>query len=222
MHRRDLISIWREFMDSILPAQPETYLQLVRRSLRLYRLSFKKVILFSALLAIIAFIPRFIMDFTGQPIFFSLSFFSPKHLWVMGINIIGLIFFIAIIWDMHCVIINEHEPFIQDVQIALKKFILVFLASILQTIILVGIAAMIYGVQQLVLMAGEWLHNSPLLIMFFSAIFIAEFFLVLYTITLFIFVLPLIAIENKSIIGSIERSIFLVWNHWLRTFLFQM
>ena len=209
-------------MELILPKQPETYLQLLRRSIVLYRLSFRKIVPFAFLLSLTVFIPRLIAYTTGQDIFLTMTFFSPHHLWLMAINLTGLFLFIAIIWHMHCVIVNQHEPMIQDIQIALKKIFYVFIASILQALILVAVIAIAYGMQLLVPFIYASIGKSMFGLLTLICIFFAESFIILYAATLFIFIVPLIAIENKGIISALERSILLVWNHWLRTIVMQM
>ena len=143
-------------MNSILPTQPETYSQLLRRSITLYRLSFKKVILFAFLVSITVFIPRLLSDFIGQNIFMNLEPLSPHQLWLMAINFVGLIFFIAIVWHTHCVIIGEHEPMLQDMQIALKKIISVVVAGFIQMLVLIGAASIAFGFQILAAHINLW------------------------------------------------------------------
>src|SRR5262249_19366569 len=46
--------------------------------------------------------------------------------------------------------------------------------------------------------------------------------IILYFSTLFLFMVPLIAIENKNILISLEKSMLLVWNHWWRVFSLQL
>lgn len=209
-------------MDAILPSQPETYRQLIRRSILLYRLSFKKVFLFALLLSLTVFIPRLVSNAVGHPIFNDLTAFNPKNLWIMAINLVGLIFFIAIIWHMHCVIVGQHEPMVQDVEMGLKKIFYVFVAGIIQSLILFGVILVAYGFQWLIPTIHPYLGQDIFSVLFLTLIFFSQLFLILYVAVLFIFVVPIIAIENKGIISALERSVLLGWNHSLRIFLLQM
>jgi hypothetical protein len=209
-------------MDSILPSKPETYRKLLKRSIVLYRLSFKKIALFAFLLSLCVFIPRLISDTVGQDIFAGLTPLSPQQIWLFAINFAGLLFFIAIIWHMHCVIIDKHEPLSEDFRVALNKVINALLASIIQSAIIFAVAALVYGVQLLLLQYHHWLASSSLGMVIITLALLGNFFLLLYVSTLFIFLVPLIAIENKGIIASLERTVFLVWNHWFRAFSLQV
>jgi hypothetical protein len=209
-------------MDSILPSQPETYSQLLKRSFLLYRLSFRKIIVFAFLLSLVVFIPRFISDAVGEDIFANLSPFSLNQLWVFVINLAGLLFFIAIVWHMHCVIINKHEPLSEDIRLAMRKVLYTFIASLIEGAILFCVAALVFGVQLLLWEFHHWLYASSFGVFIIGLVLLGNSFLLLYVSTLFVFFVPIIAIENKSLIASLERTVYLVWNHWFRAFSFQI
>jgi membrane-anchored glycerophosphoryl diester phosphodiesterase (GDPDase) len=57
---------------------------------------------------------------------------------------------------------------------------------------------------------------------FTIALLIGMLVLLFYISTLFIFSMPLIAIENKGIFKSLQQSAALTWNHWWRTFSLQV
>lgn len=209
-------------MESILPSEPKPYKDIIWRSLVLYRVSFTKIFLFSLLLAIIVFIPRIMSDIIGQDIFTSLNPLNPYRLWLIVVNLVSLIFFIAILWHMHCVVRNKHEPFIEDFAIGAKKSLYVFIAGIIQSAIIFAFGVIIYGFLFL-------LHHFQLLfihtllgVILTTLIFFGQFILLMYVATLFIFLIPLIAIENKGIINALEKSVSLVWNHWWRVFSTQL
>lgn len=204
-------------MDTLLPTQPETYWQLLRRSIRLYRVSFKKVALLAVLLAITAFVPRLLSYAIGQDVLHNLTLFSLNQLWLTMLNLVAFIFFIAIIWHMHCEIIHKHESLREDFSIGFKKVITVFIASTLQSVLVIAIIAIIIASQMLIHYYLPFLFESGLGIWIVSLIFLFELTLLAYIATLFIFIVPLVAIENKGILSSIQRSITLVWNHWWRT-----
>src|SRR5205823_1955905 len=53
-------------------------------------------------------------------------------------------------------------------------------------------------------------------------LFALQLFVILYTISLFVFLMPLIAIENRNVFAAIRKSILLAWNHWWRLFTVQL
>ncbi len=203
-------------MENVLPTTTGSYLEIIKRSLRLYRLSFSKIIIPAILLSAVAFIPRFISDFIGQDLFQNVPPFSLYRLWFIPVQITALIFMIAILWHMRCVIKNIHEPLIEDFNIAVKKVIYVFAAALIQGAIIFAFSATIIATQiwlgAIQTPIGTTGSFIPLII------FMIQFFLLMYVSLLFLFFIPLIAIENKGIIAALERSVLLVWNHWLRVF----
>ena len=209
-------------MDTILPSQPLSYGEIIKRSLRLYYLSFFKVFLLALILSIIIFIPRLIADMTGHDLFSNLPPFSLHRLWLILINLTGLAFFVAIIWHIYCVARQVHEPFIEDIVVGIKKCIYILIAAIIQNAIIFAVIAVIFGLQ-ILLYQYHWLFSSSILsVIFTSLVFIGEFILLLYMTILFLFFTPLIAIENKGIFIAIEKSVLLAWNHWWRVFSLQV
>lgn len=208
-------------MDSFQPYQPESYRQLVRRSLALYRICLLKTIKFALCFAFIIFIPRFIDALSGQESIIPGHLFNTYHLLLILIDFIALPFFIAIIWHMHCESKRLHETAREDMQVGLKKVGQVFLAMIIQTLFILCFILAFLGFQHLVinyyLLFTQNLFTTSLL----SAFFIIQFFAVLYLQTLFVFLLPLIVIEKNDIITAIKNNIVLVWNHWWRVFSLQ-
>ena len=208
-------------MDKILPSHPESYKNLLKHSIRLYYVSFTKVILLAFFLSIIVFIPRFLSDIVEQDLFLHLSPFHLYRFYLVLIDLAGLIFFIAIIWRMNCIIRDIHEPLIQDFSVGIRKVFYVFVATVLQSAIIFAVAMIILGL--LLLYHAHFLfarHIAGSIIT--TCIFIGQLILILYVGTLFYFFIPLIALENKGILTSLERSVSLVWNHWWRVFSLQL
>lgn len=209
-------------MDTLLPSKPSTYSQLIKNSLKLYQYSFIKIIGFSLVIAVIAFVPRLLADLTGQDIFVNNNTFNPHHLWFIFLEILGFIFFIGILWHMYCVLRNKHEPFIEDIYVGLKKVFYVVLAALIQGAIIFAITLSIYGVswwlKQHYLLSPLNPHPNTYDILFITLLFTLPLALIIYIYTLFIFLIPLIAIENKGVWSALTRSAYLVWNHWWRVF----
>jgi hypothetical protein len=126
------------------------------------------------------------------------------------------------LWRIHCITRDRDEPLAEDFFQGFKKMLYVLGATIIQGVIFFFVTVLIYLVQMV-------LHHYHLL---FSAhlmgsiltflIFFAQGILIFYVVTLFLFMVPLIAIENKGILSAIRRSFYLVWNHWWRVFSFQL
>lgn len=209
-------------MKGILPSHPENYRQLIRRSLKLYNASFNHVFFLALFLGICIFIPRLISDIVGKDIFIDLPLFSPFKLFLFLIGLLSLIFFIAIVWRMHCVNRGYHEPLAEDFTVGLKKVLYVFVASLLQCLILVAVSIGILAFEAMLQQYHLLFPQNLLGFILIFGIFFGQFFLILYISTLFVFLIPLIAIENQSILASLERSIYLVWDHWWRVFSVQM
>ncbi len=210
-------------MELLLPKQPQPNYQLLKRSLRLYRASFSKIILWSFLLALVFFAPRILLELTGKNLFFDLPPLHPQRLlWLELFNVINLMFFIAIIWGMYCTVKHKHEPLLDDIKISAKKILSVFCAAILQNlfILIVFFVVTIFNmwlIQHQLSLTGNWLSA-----LFLGLLIIGECFLFFYVSMLFLFFLPLIVIENKGMIGALRGSGKLVWNHWWRTFSLQV
>lgn len=205
-------------MDSLLATQPESYKQIIYRSLRLYCASFFKVILLSLLLSCVVFIPRILSYATEQDILTNTSLFHINRLWLLLVDLAALTIFIGMLWRIHCVIIARHERFVEDFLMGLKKVIYAALAAFIQNILILAVGFIIIAIQVL-------LHHYHLLFidtlfgtLFTVLVFFLQVAFLLYFATLFIFFLPLIAIENKGIFSAIKRSTSLVWNHWWRVF----
>ena len=209
-------------MDTILPSEPSNYSQIMSRSFVLYRKSFSKIILLSVLVSVTAFFPRIMYIILGQNMFSNFAPFSPYRLFMLLINLIALLFFIGIIWHMHCVIRKVREPFIEDVSVGIKKMIYALIATIIQNLLVVTSAMMLFGFQVLLHQNHLLFANTFLGIVLTGIVFIGQACIVIYIATLFIFLIPLIAVENKGIIGSLQRSALLVWNHWWRVFSVQI
>lgn len=209
-------------MESFLPSTTQSNRQLLWQSLVLYRVAFLKVIIFSALLSIVTFIPRLIADAIGQDIFVNLAPLSYHRLWFLVIDLTSFIFFIAILWHMFCTMRGKHEPFIEDFSVGLKELAYVFIAALLQSALVFAFGLIVYGLLILLHHLQLLFINSLLGIILTTAIFLGQFILLLYVSTLFIFLIPIIAIEKKDILIALEKSITLVWNHWWRVFSVQI
>lgn len=209
-------------MDTISPQQALTYKEIIANSFKLYKETFTKVIILSFIVAVITFIPRFMILFWGKDIFRTAPLFSFTKLFIVVIDLIGLMFFIGILWRMHSASRGDHETLKDDLKMGVKRLFSVFVAGILLTIVIFSIFVMVYFMQVL-LYKYEFLEiNSPINIVIITLVFFAEFILIVYSATLFLFTLPIIAVENQGVIKALERSVQLVWDHWWKVFSVQM
>ena len=207
-------------MDAILPAKPSSYKKLMKYSFRLYKASLPMVLLPAYFLALIAYIPLFLSSIAGQSIYLGMDVFNPYRLWSLLINIISLIFFISIFWHMHCVIRGLHEPFFEDLTKGLRKVFFVFVAIVVQSLIIFAISIMVFGMEKIYFQkhAMNLFQNIPLAYLFSCC----QIVLIFYVAVLFCFILPLITIENKGVFSAMRKSAHLVWNHWWRVFSVQL
>jgi hypothetical protein len=218
----DQLHSGRDRMDTLMPSKPGSYWQLLKHSFALYRASFSKVIILSLLLSFTVFTPRFLSTIAGQDIFLDLPPLSPHRLWLFLIELIGITFFIGILWHIHCVATRVREPLIEDLTVGVKKVFLVLIASILQFGIIFGIALLFWGIQIFFYKHQMLLASEPSGAILTVILLVGQLILMLYFSVLFIFLIPIIATENKSILSAFERTVYLGWNHWLRIFSLQI
>lgn len=209
-------------MKSMLPTKPSNNAVLLQLSVKLYKVAFKHFIILSALLSFLAFIPRIISLYIGQDIFHALSPLSPHRLWFVAINLLCLILFIAIIWSLYCTSRGRHEPFIEDLSKGFKKVISILVATVIEVAILFAVSMVVYGVFAFVHAYHEFLGQNIWGLLLIAVVVLALLTLLIYASLLFLFFIPIIAIENKGVIVALERSILLAWNHPWRVFSLQI
>jgi len=125
--------------------QPRGIKQLVFSSLTLYRKAFFHVILLAMIVAITANVPRVLIYAFGHSFFAGTTPFSPGRLWFIVLDLIGLTFFSAIIWRLHCYIKVSHEAYKDDIIKGLRKIPRIFVAVVLQMIILWSLLFIMYS-----------------------------------------------------------------------------
>lgn len=209
-------------MDAILPASPQPNRILLRYSLNIYKLTFSKVFWLALLLSIVFFTPRISQDVRTLMGIHTVETFELFNYWLLLFNLVSLLIFIAILWRVYNAIHKHHETVGADIEIGLKRLISAFLGVLLESIVLVGLVYLIFAFEYLLvqnnLLFGQSLFSTILTIF----IFVGQLFLILYAYTLFIFMIPIIALENRNLWSALKRSVILVWNHWWRTFSFQL
>src|ERR1700721_973259 len=109
-------------MPNMLAVKPQTYLQILKQSIQIYRYSFSQVFLVSFIISLIVFIPRFILIFIDPNYFNNISIFS-------------LFFFIVLLWRMYSKVVGTNDKIREDLQIACKKIGLIIGAVLLQVVI---------------------------------------------------------------------------------------
>lgn len=200
-----------------LPTQPATYSQLIKASLRLYRAGLKGALIISILLTLVMFSPRWWSFLTGQALFFNTALFSLARLGQVALDLVGLVLFSAIFWHYFCVARGLHEPLTEDFSKGIHKVVRVFIAGVIQAAVVFSIIALTVALQY-ILFNYNLLFGKNIFGLIFTTVFLAAMSMsVFYVSALFIFQAPIIVIENKGIFIALERSMLLVWNHWLRT-----
>ena len=200
-------------MNITISTQPETYSQLLSRSWALYQVAFSRVLLLAVLLVAFAFFPRFLSVFTGEAIFTLFPINSLKRFWLLFFDLLAITCFTAMIWRMHCIILKKHEPYQEDFYVGLRKLFPIFAAALIQ-----GMVVLLMGLA--VLELEKWFIVRPFTLenkLFLYFLFLAQGLLIIYIYLFCYFYFPLIAIENKGIIASLLRSVFLVWHNLWRT-----
>lgn len=208
-------------METTLPKTPLSNIALLKQSLKLYKTSFVQVIFLSILLSFTAFIPRILSELIGQDLFYNVAPLSPVRLWLIVIDIAAIIFFIGILWRMHCTLIHTRDRLLQDIRIGLKKVISAIVAVIIHAGIIYSFAMLVYGFTYLINEYTTLLQANTSSLALTFVIMFTLLWLIVYVATLFIFLIPLIAIENKNIIKALEKSILIGWNHEIRIIIVQ-
>lgn len=209
-------------MDTTLPTQPSSYTQVIRRSFGLYLTTFKDAIALSLILAVVVFIPRLMSLSAGYDVFASLPPFSPLRFLFLIIEIVGLILFISVLWRIYSHIRHKHEAIKEDLVIGFRKVWAVIVASLIQLAVIAIVMIAFYLIQLAISLNPDIFIGHPIRILILCLIFVLPILVTIYVYTLFYFLIPLIAIENKGIIESLKRSAQLVWHHWWRTFAVQI
>lgn len=207
---------------TLLPTTPESYSQLLKRSIVLYRASFYRVFLVSLLLGVVVFIPRFMSLAIGEDLYADQATFSFSRLWLLLVNLASLTVFIALIFRIYCVVRNVHEPFVQDLSTGLRRLLNVFFATIIESIFILAAIFTVILLQFVMIRYMTLDPNNSFQAFLMGLLLLGQALLIIYVTTLFIFIIPIIAVENKHILYAISRSVSLVWNHWWRVFSLQM
>lgn len=207
----------------MLAIRPESKGRTIIRGLVLYRQAFFHVFFLAILASIATFIPRIWTIIVGQNIFLNIPQFSPYRLWLLLINLASLVFFTALLWRIRCVVTNTHESINDDMKIALKKLIYIFVATILQTLFILAVSTLLLFIIFHILSYKRAIITEDLLFQILMlCLFLGQAIIIGFLFLAFYFYLPLILIENQGIIKSLIKSASLVWGNWWRTFWVQV
>jgi hypothetical protein len=204
--------------------QPARTSVLLGSSFKLYNLAFKKVILLGLALAIISFMPRLIILSMGHNVFLKTHEYNLTRLIIVLIDISALIFFAAILWQVHSTMVRVKENIAHDMNISIHKLPYIIVASIIQILILGVVALAVMGIylflksQDLLVVKADM---SSLHLYLLGVPMLLQILFNVYLFVLLIFYMPLIVIENKGIVSSLAKSARLVWGNWWRTLWFQ-
>jgi hypothetical protein len=202
-------------MKFALSTRPEISRHVIRRSLSIYRHSFLHVFYLSLLLSTVVFLPHLLSLLVGQDIFVSLPLFSVQRLWLLTLNIAGLVFFVAILWRIYCLVINKHESLAEDFLVGLKKSPSIIVGALFQYIVMILIILLISAFVYFVVLNKNTnlLNANTFHSVLTFLLLISEICLLFLILLAFYFYLPIITIENQGILASLKKSMKVIWGN---------
>lgn len=209
-------------MVTALSKHPETYSELLARSLRLYRQVLPRTFLFALLVAIILFIPRLICVAVGKNVFLIPGQFNSQLLLYLTIYVSTLWFLAAILWCINCIQTHKHKNFVDDVRMAGKRILYVIGAGILLSLVGVVTGFCAYILHCLFWFLNLYSYNNYLTDTLVFLVLLAQVGVSVYISTLFYFYFPLIVIEKEGIILALNQSALLVWGRIWKTICLQV
>lgn len=201
-------------MPNLLAVKPQTYLQILKQSISIYRQSFLHVYWVSLIISLVVFIPRLILTFFDPHYFNSTQVFDAHMIWFFLSEIVGVFFFIILLWRMYSVLMGVDDKVREDLNIATHKIWPILGAVLLQVVIFLATAAILYFFYQFIFTERMYPKSATIALIALTLYILLEFYLIF----LFVFYLLLIVIENKGIIASLKKSAQLVWGLWWRNF----
>lgn len=190
---------------------PETYSELVARSLRLYRGVFPQAFGFALLISIVLFIPRLICVAIGQNVFLTTTKVNQVALLYFAMYLSALWFLAALFWCINCLERGVHKNFIDDVEMAGKRICYVLGAAVILFLLssLVGLLA--YLVNEWFWHLKLYSYDKFLTSFLFFVVCFAQVGVSVWLATLFYFYFPLIVIEHNGILNALKQSAQLVY-----------
>lgn len=202
------------------PTRPQSYLELVSRSLNLSRHAFLRCIGLSLLLSLVAFFPRLLCLAVGRNVYMVAL---PQHpiqiLYGVVIYLCTLWFLGAVFWRIYCVAIGKKESYVDDFRTAMKKIAYLVGAGLMLLALGIFMLILIYQFH-LLTNYNDLLQQSIPKILGMTLLIFIEALLPFYLSILFILYFPLIVIENDRIFRAFKESAILVYGNVLRTFFF--
>ncbi len=192
--------------------RPESYSQLVARSLKLYWQALPRTFFFAFLTAIVVFIPRLICVAVGQNVFLKATGSKQILVLYLAIYVSVLWFAAAIIWCINCIERNKHKNFITDIEMAGKRIIYVLGAAVCLFIIASLIGGLGYFLHCLLWHLKLYSLHNDLTVLLFFLVLLLQLGASIFVSTLFYFYFPLIVIEHDGIATALKQSALLVWH----------
>lgn len=209
-------------MQNGLAEKPESYLKIIKRSLLIYRASIIHVFFLALLVSAITFIPRLLSILIGQNIFYPDYFSGIGMLWFLFIYAVVILFFTALLWRIRCVITENHESLLEDMEVSIRKLPYIIVGACVQWVIFailgLSIMAILYYFNEGFILSLGSLEDLFQRVTITLTILSIEVMISIYLFFLFIFYLPIILTEHQGIIASIIKSVRLVWRNWWFTF----
>ena len=215
----------KQYWGPIISTHPQPYRELIKRSLRLYFASFGQILFHAFLFAFIIFLPRLLAYIFNLRLISNQSFSLLDVIYIALIDFAALLVLVAMFRKLHDIAHYKKPDFRLRLDVNLKKVTATFVACVIQNIIVFGVIYLTFAFQYM-LYRNHMLFASPnsfsINVVLMVLLFALQVAIIFYLSTLFIFLVPLIAIEDKHIFESIARTIALTWNHWWRVFATQL
>jgi len=202
--------------------RPESYSELITRSLRLYKTGLPSVFLFALLASMVVFIPRLISVAVGQNVFLTTTKVNQVALLYLAMYLSLLWFTAAILWGLNCIERNNHKNFIVDFEMAGKRILYVFGAALCFLFIITLIGLFAFSLNKIFWFWKLFSYDKYLASFLLFIVLFGQFAFTVWMVTLFYFYFPLIVIEHDGIFLAFKQSAQLVKNQVGKTLALQL
>lgn len=190
--------------------RPETYSQLVARSLRLYWSVLPRTFFLAFLVATIIFIPRLICVAIGQNVFLAASHVNQILVLYLAMYVSTLWFLAATIWCINCIERNKHKSFIVDIEMAGKRILYVLGAALCIFVVCLVIGLVTGFLNYLFWHLHFYSYDKYLTAILLFLVLLLQVGFTVTVGTLAYFYFPLIVIEHDGVVTALKQSVVLV------------
>ncbi len=202
--------------------RPETYSELLARSLKLYLRVLPSTFLFALFIAIILFIPRLLSVAVGQNVFLSTAWMNQLALLYLAMYLSIFWFMAALLWAINCIESNKHQNFIVDFKMAAKRVLYIFGAALCLSFIILLIGLLAFWLNELLWYFKLYFYNQYLSSMLLFLVLLVQLVFTVWVVTRLYFYFPLIVLEHEGIFLAFKQSAHLVHKQVKRTLALQL